>query len=111
MRNKISAILILVFVVLLVVSMFHGISVGKFEILSIEQLENKNDQLNTKIDMASRVTTIDYPESIENLEDTYGRDLVQKQKYEELVDLGNASKDEIYEIGQKPYRNFDMNNI
>lgn len=101
MTNRISGIVILISITLIVVFATNGISIGNFQILSIEQLIEKNDELNQKLGEASTLTSESYPNVIRELEQTYNEEyLVQKQKYEELVGTIKNVKEDIYEAKQ-----------
>lgn len=101
MRNKLISIMLLVSIVLLIIVMFVGINIGNFHILSLSQLKDKNDALNAQIDTASKLTSIDYPSQIDQLEETYEKYTIERQKYEELAGFtDDEDKKEIYETKQ-----------
>ena len=98
--NKITLIITLVSIILLAWLIFIGISIGNFEILSISQIIEKNDLLNGKIAEASTLTSIDYPNSIEEMEERFDNYSIQKQKYEELSGFTTEENKDIYETKQ-----------
>lgn len=100
MRNRITLILFLVFILLLVYTTVIGVKIGNFQILSISQIIEKNNVLNEKITVASNLSSVDYPENVKTLEDTYTRHTIQKQKYEELVGFTDGEDNKIYETKQ-----------
>lgn len=100
MRNRITMILLLVFVLLLVYTSVIGIKIGNFQILSISQIIEKNKTLNEKITIASNLSSVDFPENVKTLEDTYTKHKIQKQKYEELVGFAEDDDNKIYETKQ-----------
>lgn len=100
MRNKITLIIILVSIILLAIVMFHGVNIGNFEILSISQLKEKNDSLDNKIDKASKLTSVDYPENVETLEKSFEEYTIKKEKYKEFTDGSIGNIEEIYETKQ-----------
>lgn len=100
MRNKIITIILLVLLVLIIVAMISGINIGRFQILSIAQLKEKNNNLNSKLEEATRLTSVKYPDAIDDLEEAYEKQQIQKQKYEELSDFGNIDEKSIYETKQ-----------
>ena len=73
MRNKIITIILLVLLVLIIVAMISGINIGTFQILSIAQLKEKNNNLNSKLEEATRLTSVKYPDAIDDLEEAYGK--------------------------------------
>ena len=100
MRNNITLLIILVSVIVLAYVGTEGIKIGEVEVLSISQLIEKNKQLDEKITEASRLTTTNYPDNVQTLEETYERYEIQKQKYEELAGVTNKNNEEIYETKQ-----------
>lgn len=102
MKNKIISIIFLLLIVLLIITIFNGIKIGNFQILSISELKLKNNKLNETIESASKLTTIEYPKTIDTLEETYEKYNIQKQKYEELSGFTNddEKKKQIYETKQ-----------
>lgn len=100
MRNNITLLIILISVALLIYIGTQGIKIGEIEILSVEQLIEKNQQLEEKIEEASKLTATNYPENIGTLEETYEKYKVQKQKYEQLAGTIKESKNKSYEVKQ-----------
>jgi len=100
MRNNITLLIILVSVILLAYLGAEGIKIGSFEVLSISQLIEKNKQLDDKIKEASILTTTNYPDNVQTLEETYERYEIQKQKYEELAGVTIETNQDIYETKQ-----------
>lgn len=98
--NKITSIIILLSIFLLIFATVNGIKIGNFQILSISELRQKNNELNNKIDEASTLTSIDYPDTQETLKETYEKYTIQKQKYEELSGFVDDDNEEIYEAKQ-----------
>lgn len=100
MRSNITLLIILVSIILLAYVGIEGIKIGNFQVLSISQLIEKNNELDSKITEASILTTTNYPDNVETLEETYARYEIQKQKYEELAGVTNETNEEIYETKQ-----------
>ena len=100
MKNKIMLLALAITVVLLAFVLVEGLKLGKIEILSISEIINKDKNLQSKIEEASAITSINYPETIQKLEETYDEHEVQKSKYEQLVGLTDGNKNEIYETKQ-----------
>ena len=100
MRKRLKTIIFFVFIILLIVVMTIGIKIGSFQILSISELKEKNNQLDEKILEASTLSSVNYPDTIDTLETTYENYKIQKQKYEEISDFTGADKKQIYETKQ-----------
>lgn len=100
MRNQITILILFIFLALIIFTSVHGIEIGSFKILSVQQLLQKNEDLNGKIATASDLTTIDYEQSKATLEQTYEKQQIEKQKYEELIGLTEEDSKQIYETKQ-----------
>lgn len=100
MRNRITSIIILVSIILLAVAMFRGIKVGNLEILSIEQIKGKNNDLHAKIDEATELTSVSYPNNIQTLEKSFSEYTIEKEKYQELTGVSDKVIEETYETKQ-----------
>ena len=100
MKNNVITIIFLLLIVLFFTMIFAGIKIGDFQILSISELKTKNGDLDGKIEKAKTLTTIDYPQSVEKLEDTYEQYNVQKDKYEELAGMTDEDNKRMYETKQ-----------
>ena len=100
MRGNVTLLIILISIILLSYIAIEGIKIGNFEILSVAQLIERNEELNDKINEASTLTTTNYTDNVKTLEETYERYKIQKQKYEELAGVTSEKNDEIYETKQ-----------
>lgn len=100
MRNRIITIIFLLLVILLIIAIFVGIKIGDFEILSVSQLRDKNQTLEERIGEATTLTSVEYPATIDTLEETYDKCKVQKQKYEEISGFAEGNKKQVYETKQ-----------
>lgn len=100
MRNRITLIISLISIILLAFLTINGVRLGSFEILSISQIIAKNDDVNAKINEASKLTSVDYPEKIENLNKTFDNYNIQKRKYQELAGVSDKYSEDIYETKQ-----------
>lgn len=100
MRNEIVTITILISILLLTVFLLKGVNIGKFEVLSIAQMQEKNNDLNDKLDEANKLTTEKFPEKVETLEKTFEEYNNKKEKYEQLSGLSSEEGLELYETKQ-----------
>lgn len=100
MKNKVILLIILISILVLAVATLKGISLGGFSILSIKELSQKNEELNNRINEASVLTSKDYPAEIDELEETYSKYEITKEKYEELLGIVEEDNDEFFETKQ-----------
>ena len=99
-RSNIISIIIILSLILLAVAMFHGIKIGKLEILSISEIKEKNNDLNKKIDKVSELVSKDYPQNVDKLSKTFNDYTITKEKYEQLSGITSEDKVERYETKQ-----------
>ncbi len=101
-------ILIIVMIILLSVIAYstvaNGYSVGDFLVLGIKDIQDKNNELNEKIQEANKKNTTTYQEKMNQL-NVAAKDLIAKKKsYEELVsyskdsDVAKAQQFQQYEV-------------
>lgn len=100
MRSNVTFLIILISIALMIYIGTQGIKIGSFEVLSIAQLIDKNQQLEEIIEEASKLTSTNYPENITTLEETYEKYRIQKQKYEQLAGTTKETNDKVYETKQ-----------
>lgn len=100
MRNKIVIILVLICAILLIIAVTRGIKIGNFQMASISQLIEKNQQLEVKIVETNNLTSMEYPNNIDKLEDTFKDYSERKKKYEQLTSITKEEDNEIYETKQ-----------
>lgn len=100
-------LLILVLISLLVVlSMFlviQGVSIGNFEILGVKGIQEKNSELDEKIQQAAKLVEKDYKQVVSDVETNAKKLKEEKQNYEDMVtvtdsDTQAANQIEKYEI-------------
>ena len=101
MRNQIITYILLAIFILGIISLCSfGVEVGKLKVSSIDGILQKNEELNEKIEIAKQLTSDEYSGTIRRLEQTYEKHQITKEKYEEMLDLTNEKKNNIYEIKQ-----------
>lgn len=97
MKNKIIIITLIISVILVMGLAIFGIKIGNFEIPSISKIIAKNNQINSNIEEATRLTSLEYPQKISDLETTINNFNVQKEKYEQLSGFSNEENKGLYE--------------
>ncbi len=102
MRKILLSIIIVLFLALGYVSLKNGIHIGDMQILSIEQIGQKSQELKTKIDDANQLIEVNYPQKITEL--TNAEKQLQ-QSEEEYYKYTNISSDEeiLNAMEQKSY--------
>ena len=98
MRNLLMSIFTLLLAMLIVVIMVRGISIGNFEVLSIGQIKEKNDELTKKIEDLNTLNNVTYKKSLSDLDDATKRLATTKSAYLDIASV--SSDDEIKEANQ-----------
>ncbi|MBO5412917.1 MAG: hypothetical protein J6A29_01190, partial [Clostridia bacterium] len=88
MKKLLFAVLIILLVILTYYAVDKGITIGKINILSISQIQEKNDALDAKIEEANKTIDTEYPNKMSSLK-TASNKLSQAKK--EYLDLTNLS--------------------
>lgn len=102
MKKLLISILIVLLVVLAYFAIFQGISIGSVNILSVEQIIDKNDNLTSKISEANALLKKDYPTKKENLSEEVSNLLQKKEDYFEIAkkstegEIKEANTEETY---------------
>lgn len=85
MRKILLSIIIAILLLLTAVMLLGGIKIGNFQILSINQMMEKNSQIDMKIAETNKMISIDYPEKNQNLKEKSEEMLEAKNQYLKLT--------------------------
>lgn len=88
MRKILLGLLVILLLALSVYTAMYGIELGGLKINSIPAIKEENDELETKIQAASKLRTTQYPSEISNLESAYKKLVAEKENYEQILALG-----------------------
>ena len=104
MKKILIGILIILLIVMACFAIFKGISVGNFKILSVYQIQEKNNQLTEEITKAETLIQSSYRNHFSQLDNSVSRLLAAKEEYKNLEDISTegeikqANKEEVYKI-------------
>lgn len=104
MKKILIILLIILLITLSYFAIFKGISLGSFEVLSVEKIQEENDRLTQEIEQTEKLIHSDYIQKTDELQSSVDSLMSAKDEYVELAhvssekDLINASKQEIYKI-------------
>ena len=102
MKKLLISILIVLLIILAYFAMFQGLSIGTVNILSVEQIIQKNDNLTNKIAQANALLKRDYPNRKEDLSQEVSNLLEKKEEYFNIAkistegDIKKANTEETY---------------
>lgn len=88
MRKILLGLVSIMLVALSVYTVIYGISIGNIQISGIPTIQEKNEQLDKKIQTASNLRTKEYPQNVTLLESAYKKLMTEKESYEQLLELG-----------------------
>lgn len=89
MKKILISILIVLLIVLTGFTIFKGISIGNFKVLSASQINDKNTQLTAEIEIAQQLLKKNYPETKEKLASSISDLLSKKEEYFKLAKLSS----------------------
>ena len=104
MRKILISILIVALLALAYFTVMDGLDILGFRVLSIEEIAQKNEELNNKIEQTSQLASVAYPKVKKDLELSAKSLLKQKDEYADLVsfssssDIDAASKFQVYDM-------------
>lgn len=89
MKKILISILIVLLIVLTGFTIFKGISIGNFKVLSVSKINDKNTQLTAEIEIAQQLLKKNYPETKEKLASSISDLLSKKEEYFKLAKLSS----------------------
>lgn len=104
MKKLLILILIALLVTLTIFIVLNGVKIGNFEILGIQAIQEKNDELDQKIQQATKLASTDYKKVVSTLEENAQKLQKEKQNYEDITavssegDITEAKQIKKYEI-------------
>lgn len=104
MKKILISIMIVLLGIIAYATIVKGYTIGQIEVLSMDSIKQKNDELNAKIEEANKSKVVEYPEKMSELNKTAKELISKKKSYEELVsyskssDIEKANQIQKYEI-------------
>lgn len=92
MKKLLLSVITILIIVLTVVTFLKGISIGNLSILGIMQIQEKNDDLDTKIQQATKLASTDYQKKIDDLEGAVKKLETEKTTYQDMVNVSTDSE-------------------
>lgn len=106
MKKLLIGVITILLLVLLGMTTVKGIKIGQFEILGVIDIKNKNEELDQKIQEATRLASTDYKKKNSELDDAIKQLEVKRKEYEEMVIVSTDS--EIESANQLYFYDVDM---
>ena len=104
MKKIIIAVLIVLLIVLAYFTIFNGLSLGNFKILSVGEIKQANDNLTYEIEQTKVLLEKDYPTEKDELSTSITQLLEEKEKYFDMAkistegEITKANTEDIYLI-------------
>lgn len=92
MKKLLISVIIILLIILTGITVVNGINVGKLSILGIRDIKEKNDQLDSTVQQATKLASTDYQKKINDLNDEIKKLENEKQEYEEMVSVSTDAQ-------------------
>lgn len=92
MRKILIIVLIVILIVLGYFTVINGLKVFGANILSVKQIKEKSDTLNSKLRQVSTLTSTDYPAEINALNESAKQLILEKNNYADLVSYSSSEE-------------------
>lgn len=92
MRKILIGILTILLIVMAVLVITKGLTIGNFKILSVKQIIEGNDKLTAEILETEKLIRSNYPTELETLDSTVSSLLAAKEEYQDLADVSTKSE-------------------
>ena len=92
MKKLLISILIALLSILSIFIAVNGLNVGKIEVLGIRGINQKNSELDQKIQQATQLSTIDYQKAVDEVEENSKKLTEEKKNYEDMALLNTDSE-------------------
>lgn len=92
MKKILISLLIVLLLVLVILTCVNGLKIGNIEVLSLGQIQTKNQELDDIILQATTLASTDYENVLKDIESDTKKLQEEKQKYDELVTVSTGSE-------------------
>lgn len=92
MRRILIGILTILLIVMAVLVITKGLTIGNFKILSVQQIIEDNDKLTAEISETEKLIRSNYPTELETLDSNVSSLLAAKEEYQDLADVSTKSE-------------------
>lgn len=92
MKKLLISILIALLLILSIFIAINGLNIGKIEVLGIRGINQKNSELDQKIQQATQLSTIDYQKAVDEVEENSKKLTEEKKNYEDMALLNTDSE-------------------
>lgn len=98
MKKLLISILILLLIALSIFIGLKGFKIGSLEVLGVKGLQEKNDQLDTKLEQATKLASVDYKKAIGEVQENAKKLTEEKKRYDDIIALNVDTEGEVAQI-------------
>ena len=92
MKKLLISVLIILLIVLSIFIGLNGFKIGKIEVLGIKGIQEKNEQLDQKVQDATKLASTNYKKAIDEVQENAKRLTEEKKNYEEIALINTESE-------------------
>lgn len=92
MKKLVLTILIILALILTGITVVRGFQIKNLNILGIMQIKDKNEELDGKIDEATKLASTDYQKKMDDLNSEIKKLEAEKTKYEDMVNISTENQ-------------------
>ncbi|MCI9178039.1 MAG: hypothetical protein HFJ28_05725 [Clostridia bacterium] len=92
MKKILISVLIVLLIIMAYFAIFKGLSIGSFQILSVEEINDENDKLTQQIEQTQILMNSAYPEKDEELKKSVENLLAARNEYRDLANVSTDSE-------------------
>lgn len=92
MKKLVLSILIILVLILTGITVVRGFQIKNLNILGIMQIKDKNEELDGKIDEATKLASTDYQKKMDDLNSEIKKLEAEKTKYEDMVNISTENQ-------------------
>ena len=102
MKKLLLGTVILLVIILTGITIVKGFQIGELKILGITEIKQKNEELDTSLQEATKLASTDYQKKIDDLNEAIKKLEAEKTKYDDMV---NVSTDSEVQAANQSYEN------
>lgn len=91
MKKVLIIVLIILLLVLGYFTAVKGLHIGNFKILGIKGIKEANDNIDIKIETASKLTSTEFPKQVSSINENTKQLVKVRQDYEDLTKYSNST--------------------
>lgn len=92
MKKLLITLVIVLLIILTGITIIKGVTIGKWSILGVKQIQEKNDKLDEHIQTATKLASTDYQAKIRSLNNSIKELQTKKKSYEDMVNVSTEGQ-------------------